>query len=47
MSSPLILSFDLRNPTLMDTMWPIITNRDVIAVNQAWIGSPGYDTIAV
>lgn len=41
MSSPLILSFDLRDDTKMDAMWPIITNRDVIAVNQRWAGHPG------
>eukprot|EP01052_Picozoa_sp_SAG31_P016965 SAG31_NODE_1143_length_9694_cov_5.541011_2_plen_183_part_00 len=41
MSSPLILSFDLREDKVMDEMWPIISNRDVIAVNQRWAGSPG------
>lgn len=25
----------------MDEMWPIISNRDVIFVNQAWADSPG------
>ena len=32
MSSPLILSFDLRVDDVMDAMWPIISNRDVLAV---------------
>ena len=41
MSSPLILSFDLRVDRVMDTVWPIISNRDVLHVNQAWAGSPG------
>ena len=71
MSSPLILSFDLRvdkvralaacllslracRPAaacswavsglrwqVMDAMWPIISNRDVLAVNQRWAGHPG------
>ena len=41
MSSPLILSFDLRVSTTMDAMWPIISNRDVLAVNQRWAGHPG------
>merc|ERR1712110_902696 len=41
MSSPLILSFDLRNDAVLDEMWPIITNKDVIAVNQRWTGHPG------
>jgi alpha-galactosidase len=29
MSSPLILSFDLRVDKVLDDMWPIISNRDV------------------
>ncbi len=33
-SAPLILSFDLRVDTVMTAMWPIISNRDVLAVNQ-------------
>ena len=69
MSSPLILSFDLRVDKVrapaacllslracrcallsrerswrwqvMDAMWPIISNRDVLAVNQRWAGHPG------
>lgn len=41
MSSPLILSFDLRDEAVMSAMWPIIANRDVIEVNQRWAGSPG------
>lgn len=41
MSSPLILSFDLRVTTVLDAMWPIISNRDVLAVNQRWAGHPG------
>ena len=40
-SSPLILSFDLSKSELLDAMWPIITNRAVIAVNQKWAGHPG------
>merc|ERR1719444_780166 len=41
LSSPLILSFDLRSDALLDSVWPIISNRDVIAVNQRWVGHPG------
>ena len=26
---------------MMDAMWPIISNRDVLAVNQRWAGHPG------
>ncbi len=40
-SSPLILELDIRNDTLVDLMWPIISNTEVIAVNQKWAGSPG------
>lgn len=44
MSSTLILSFDLRVPAVMEAMWPIISNRDVIVdvivVNERWAGSP-------
>jgi len=40
-SSPLILGFDVTNSTIMDAAWPIITNKEVIAVNQQWAGFPG------
>ena len=33
-SSPLILSHDMTNDTVTDTIWPIISNKEVIAVNQ-------------
>ena len=40
-SSPLTLSFDLTNATLLDRVWPIISNRALLEVNAAWAGSPG------
>ena len=40
-SSPLILSFDLANETVLDSVWPFVTNMEAIAVNQAWSGHPG------
>ena len=40
-SSPLVLSFDVANETTLDRVWPIISNADAIAVNQAWAGHPG------
>jgi len=40
-SSPLTLSHDVRNDTMMDALWPIIANREAIAVNQAWAGHSG------
>ena len=41
MSSPLILGFDLTNSSLVERVWPIVTNIEVIAVSQNWGGHPG------
>lgn len=41
-SSPLILGFDLRDHMLVDSVWPIIGNEAAIAVNQNWVGHPGF-----
>jgi hypothetical protein len=40
-SSPLILSHDTNNDTISDEIWPIISNTEAIAVNQAWAGESG------
>lgn len=40
-SSPLTLSHDVNNKTIMDAVWPVISNPEVIAVNQAWAGHSG------
>lgn len=40
-SSPLILGFDLRDNSTYQRVWPIISNREAIAVNQQWAGHPG------
>ncbi len=40
-SSPLIISMDINNLTVMDKSWPLISNKEVLAVNQAWFGHPG------
>jgi len=40
-SSPLVLSHDVSNDTVMEEIWPIISNREAIAVNQAWAGHSG------
>ena len=40
-SSPLILGFDMLSDETMDRVWPIISNVEAIAINQAWFGSPG------
>ena len=41
LSSPLTLSMDFSNASLVDSVWPFITNTDVLAVNAAWAGSAG------
>jgi alpha-galactosidase len=41
LSSPLTLSFDLSNATLMDELWPLVTNPEALAVSQSWHGHPG------
>lgn len=40
-SSPLTLSHDVTNETVMDAVWPVISNKDAIAINQAWHGHSG------
>jgi hypothetical protein len=45
-SSPLTLSMDFANATLVDAAWPIVTNVAAIAVNQAWAGAPGGQLFA-
>jgi hypothetical protein len=40
-SSPMVLGFDMNQSNTMDRVWPTITNRDMIAINQAWAGLPG------
>lgn len=40
-SSPLVLSFDVTSKPTLDRVWPILSNTEVIAVNQHWSGSPG------
>lgn len=40
-SSPLVLGLDVRDNAVMDLVWPIISNKEAIAVNQAYAGSAG------
>ena len=40
-SSPLVLGLDVRNASVMDGVWDIISNREAIAVNQAYAGGSG------
>jgi alpha-galactosidase len=46
-SSPLILSHDTNNDTISDAIWPIISNKEAIQINQAWAGDSGslYATV--
>jgi len=41
LSSPLTLSFDLRDARLLNDLWPVIGNREALAVNDAWAFSAG------
>ena len=47
MSSPLVLGFNMSNANQMDRVWPIISNKEAIAIDHAWAGSPGmlYKTL--
>ena len=40
-SSPLILGFDATDSAIMTRVWPVITNKEVLAVSQSWAGSAG------
>ena len=40
-SSPLTLSHDPNNQTIMDAIWPIISNKEVLAVSQSYYGHSG------
>jgi hypothetical protein len=40
-SSPLTLSHDVTNNSLQDLIWPIIANREALAVNQNYYGHSG------
>jgi len=40
-SSPLILSHDVNNATITDRIWDVISNREILAVNQAYEGDSG------
>jgi len=40
-SSPLILSHDVNDDVVTDQIWDVISNREVLAVNQAYAGDSG------
>jgi len=40
-SSPLTLSHDVNNHSIQDAIWPIISNKEVLAVSQSYAGHSG------
>jgi hypothetical protein len=40
-SSPLVLSHDVNNDTITDFIWPVISNKEVLAINQEYYGFSG------
>merc|ERR1740117_1652070 len=40
-SSPLTLSHDVNNDTIMDQIWPVISNKEAIEVSQTYAGFSG------
>ena len=40
-SSPLTLSHDVNNASIMAEIWDVISNTEAIAVNQAYVGDSG------
>lgn len=40
-SSPLVLEFDTTDDVVVDEIWPIVSNSEAIAVNQAYAGESG------
>jgi len=40
-SSPLTLSHDVNNDTIMDQIWPVIANKEAIAISQTYAGFSG------
>jgi alpha-galactosidase len=45
-SSPLVLSHDVNDDTVMDAIWDVISNTEIIGINQAYVGESGgaYDS---
>lgn len=41
LSSPLVLGLDVRDDAVMDSVWDIIANRELLAINSAYAGSSG------
>ena len=41
-SAPLVLGLDVSDPDQLSAVWPIITNKAALAINQQWAGHPGF-----
>ena len=40
-SSPLILGLDVRDAAAVDAVWDILSNREALAISEAWAGGAG------
>ena len=40
-SAPLILAMDLRDSAMLDSVWPIVSNKEAILINQEFSGDAG------
>ena len=40
-SAPLILGTDLSDDKILDRIWPVVSNKEALAINDAWVGHPG------
>jgi hypothetical protein len=40
-SSPLVLGYDVTDASITEKIWPIISNRKAVQVNQRYAGHPG------
>ena len=41
LSSPLVLGLDARDAAAVDAVWDIVSNREILAVSEAYAGSSG------
>ena len=46
LSSPIVLGLDVRDDAVVDGVWPIISNTELLAVNAAYAGSSGTRVLA-
>jgi len=41
-SAPLVLGFDLTDEAQMNLAWPVVSNREVIAISQTWVDGASH-----